>query len=224
VAVERTLSFQASSPHQSLLLVAISDQGLANVRVDGTYQGKSISEVFQVLLAPFQVTIGTQPTIPVGTQSASSVTLKPAIPQSSPEGPSVPYLMPYTPHFQGVQLHSSDNSVLEIGPGATLGYTLTARKTGTVLLDFGPNAPPEFANVSARVQVIAARIDLGPSPIRIPAGTQIYLTPSSNTSAPAVALKAVRLRLTAAGPSFWNVPAHRKPISRWTCSGTMRRS
>ncbi|MGC4048887.1 MAG: hypothetical protein QM757_05115 [Paludibaculum sp.] len=92
-----------------------------------------------------------------------------------------------------------------------MNFSALAGQIGEGVLDFGPNAPVEFADVRASVKVVATTLDFGIDVLRISAGANLNLYPSIATLATANVLQAVRLRLSADAPVT---------LERWSQSGS----
>jgi hypothetical protein len=206
-----TLTFAAADTTRTLWIAAMSGEGTANVRVEGTYRGQPIAEAIRIRLAPYKVTVtGVPESAASGMSIFAQAQLVPQTPLNDPESPRLLSMSPRQGAFTNVRLRSSNTSVLESASQRTdpLISAFVAKQPGTAILDFGPGAPTEFAAVSVVVQVVAARLDFGASLIRIPAGTVLYMFPNySNASSDA--LRAVRMRLSSGVPLTLESPTGR---------------
>jgi hypothetical protein len=196
------VTFGPAGTYRQLSILALSGVGSVGLRVDGTFHGKPITDTTSIQLAPYKVSLSTVQSVGTGTRFFIGPTIAPVLPPQSIDGPLPLSANPDDSYFAAWPLRSSDSSVLEVTPGVNpRSYTVLAKTAGVAVLDFGPNAPAEFAAATARIVVVPAVIDFGVNPIVIPAGAAIYVypVPPGNTAS-IDALKAVRMRVTASAP------------------------
>lgn len=208
------VSMPASAPTGKLVIAALAGEGTVRVGVEGTYQGRSISESLLVYLVPYKAAMNSLPgRVASGVQLYIQAQLVPQTSLANAANPEIPYMTPRPGLVASLQLRSSNPSVLQVLPFSysPLNFSAMAAQVGEAVLDFGPNAPVEFAEVRASVKVVAPTLDFGVDVLRIPAGANLSIYPSIATRASANALQAVRLRLSADAPVT---------LEKWSQSGT----
>ncbi|QOY89407.1 DUF7948 domain-containing protein [Paludibaculum fermentans] len=209
-----TVTPKADDSGGNLVVAALAGEGTARVRVEGTYQGRPISQSMLVYLVPIKATFNTFPgRIGSGVQLYVQAQLQPQTAVPDVIDPLIPYMTLRPGSFANVQLRSSNPSVLQVtkSPYSTLNYTVLAAATGDAVLDFGSDAPPELAELRASIQVVAPRMDFGADVLRIPAGASLNIYTQASAFVSATALQTVRLRLSADTPLT---------LARWGQSGT----
>lgn len=209
-----SVKLQAGNPYGTLVIAAMSGEGIVRVRVDGTYQGRPISESLLVYLVPYKAVFTALPeSVGSGVQRYVEARLLPQTAMTDAINPVIPTMTPRPGAFTNVQLRSSNPSVLQVTPtqNAVLNFLMVAGEPGNAVLDFGPDAPEEFAELRALVQVVTPRINFGTEVFRVPAGTSLLIYAAVGARANPSALKAVRLRLSENAPLT---------LERWGQPGT----
>ncbi|WP_321475085.1 hypothetical protein [uncultured Paludibaculum sp.] len=207
------VNLQAAYPGGNLVIAALAGEGTARIRVEGTYQGRPISESLLVYLVPYKAALNTLPVrVASGMELYVEVQLVPQTAVADVINLTIPYMTPRPGTFANVQLRSSNPAVLQTtkSPYAVLSFTAVAGEIGEAVLDFDSNAPEEFAALRASVQVVVPHLDFGVEVLRIPAGAGLNFYTSTGTHATVGTLRAVRLRLSENAPltlNKWGQPA-----------------
>lgn len=202
-----TVTLPAGSSSGNLVVAALSGEGIVRVRIEGTFQGRPVSESLQVCLVPYKASFYSMwSRIVAGTPLYIQVKLLPQTDAANVVNPQISYMTPRPAVFGSIQLRSSNPSVIQVLPFtySALNYSALAVAPGEAVIDFGPTAPAEFAELRASIKIVAPTIDFGAEILRVPAGASLNLYPTRGSHLSDSAFRAVRLRLSANAPLTLN--------------------